>query len=416
MTELSKKVKRKIREMLLNFDSKVSIPYGKFILEIVSGVLITESCNITEISRSLKEKIKLKNTMKRLFNQLQGKTNLLELSNDYLLEKVSYKVNDKTIIALDDGDISHLFANKLEQSCKVRDGSTGKYLEGYYLNQISLFDDKTKQTYPAYLGMYSSESKDFKSANVEGLKSVESFVNKVGQEGLWVMDRGYDSGAYFRYFLKSDLNFVIRMKKNRNLIYKDEAVNIEKLSKKINRRHKNGKHFRYGYLKCYLEIESKLYPVTLVSHKGALNKESHIFLTNGHINKSREVKRRINGYYRRWGVEESYRFEKQGFGIEKSIIRNFNSIRSLLGAVMLAWSVLVDINEDEILREEVIIASKPEKKTRPKFIYYTLLRGVRNIFAGVKMLYSHRKRKKNEPRQLTVEDFLFPKSSLCHII
>jgi len=354
--------------------------------------------------------------MKRLFNHLQGETNLLKLSNVYLLEKVSRIVDDSTIIALDDGDISHLFSNKFEESCKVRDGSTGKYLSGYYLNQISLYDEKSKQTYPAYLGMYSSASKDFKSANAEGLESVEMFINRVGKRGLWVMDRGYDSGAYLGYFLKEGLNFMIRMKKNRHLIYKNRAINIEELSKGINKRYKNGKSFRYGYLKCFININSKLYPVTLISHKGALNKESHIFLTNGHINKSKEIKRRINGYYRRWGVEESYRFEKQGFGIEKSIIRNFNSIRSLLGAVMLAWSILVDINEDEILREEVIIASMPEKKKRPKFIYYTLLRGVRNIFAGIKVLYLHRRRKKNEPRQLTVEDFLFPKNSLCHII
>ncbi len=83
---------------------------------------------------------------------------------------------------------------------------------------------------------------------------------------------------------------------------------------------------------------------------------------------------------------------------------------------MLAWSVLVDINEDEELKQEVIIASKPEKKKPPKFIYYTLLRGIRNIFAGIKTLFIHRKKKKKITWQLTIEDFLFPKSSLCNII
>ena len=152
MTELSKKVKQKIRGMLHSFECKVKVPYGKFILEIVSGVLITQSCNITEISRGLKEKITLKNTMKRLFNHLQGETNLLKLSNVYLLEKVSHKVDDSTIIALDDGDISHLFSNKFEESCKVRDGSTGKYLNGYYLNQISLYDEKRNRHIRLILG------------------------------------------------------------------------------------------------------------------------------------------------------------------------------------------------------------------------------------------------------------------------
>ena len=53
----AKLVKQKIRGMLHSFEGKVKVPYGKFILEIVSGVLITQSCNITEISRGLKEKI-----------------------------------------------------------------------------------------------------------------------------------------------------------------------------------------------------------------------------------------------------------------------------------------------------------------------------------------------------------------------
>jgi hypothetical protein len=46
--------------MLSFFESKVSKPYGKFILEIVTGILITQSCNATEISKNLRENIKLK--------------------------------------------------------------------------------------------------------------------------------------------------------------------------------------------------------------------------------------------------------------------------------------------------------------------------------------------------------------------
>ena len=65
----AKLVKQKIRKILHIFEGKINFPYGKFILDIASGVLITQSYNITEISRCFKEKITLKNTMKQLFNQ-----------------------------------------------------------------------------------------------------------------------------------------------------------------------------------------------------------------------------------------------------------------------------------------------------------------------------------------------------------
>ena len=75
-----------------------------------------------------------------------------------------------------------------------------------------------------------------------------------------------------------------------------------------------------------------------------------IFFANGWITKSKELARRIRGYFRRWGVEECYRFEKQGFGIEKSKTRNYNRIQTLLGLTILSWLVLIKINEHACLR------------------------------------------------------------------
>ncbi len=375
----SKLVKSKIREMLFNFDGRVNKPYGKFILEIVTGILITGSCNVTEISRSLKEKIKLKDTMKRLFNNLGKDVDLLSLSNDYLLSKASGMVTDTTIIALDEGDITHLYSNNFELSCKVRDGSTGRILDGYHLNQISCYNPSNNLTYPAYFEIFSSNGKEFKSSNTEGLKAVDVFIDKVGKKGLWVLDRGYDSGIFLEKFLSEGLNFVIRMKSNRHLFYNGKALNIEKLSKSINKRYKIGKSYRFGYLKCELLLNNIKHPVTLIRAKGVKNKNDILFLTNGWLKKSSEVKRRINGYFKRWSVEECYRFEKQGFGIEDSTLRRFPRIRSMLGAVMLAWSVLVDINLDELLKAEVIQESKPEKRKKVSFIYYLKFRTLKTI-------------------------------------
>jgi hypothetical protein len=89
----------------------------------------------------------------------------------------------------------------------------------------------------------------------------------------------------------------------------------------------------------------------LICYKDDRNKEPMIFLANGWLSKSKELHRRIRGYFRRWGVEECYRFEKQGFGIEKSKTRNYNRIQALLGLTILGWLVLIKINEHASLRE-----------------------------------------------------------------
>ena len=203
-------------------------------------------------------------------------------------------------------------------------------------------------------------------------------------------------------FLIQGLEFVVRMKNNRDLIYRGSKINIEKLSVKINRRYKNGAQGRYGYIKCTLRIDKTDYPVTLISYKGEINKHRMIFLCNGHINKSREILRRIKGYFLRWGVEECYRFEKQGFGIEKSLVRKYNGIKCLLGMILLCCNILLKIKEDDYLREMLIKEAKREKtriKDRPKFLFYAILDGISNIFQGVKNLFVFRKFKYTKYRK-----------------
>ena len=170
-----------------------------------------------------------------------------------------------------------------------------------------------------------------------------------------------------------------------------------KAAKRINRRVKYNKVSRFGSKKVILRIDNQEYKLTLISYKDKRNKKIMIFLTSGWIKSTTELKRRIAGYFRRWGVEESYRFEKQGFGIEKSTVRKYSRIKTLLGLSLLSWLVLMKINEDRRLKEAVLNEAKMEKerlKDRPKFIYYRLLSGIKEIFSGIRELFSIRLRKR----------------------
>ncbi len=61
--------------------------------------------------------------------------------------------------------------------------------------------------------------------------------------------------------------------------------------------------------------------------------------------------------------------------------------------------ILIRINNKPRLREEILVDARMEKselRKRPKFIYYRLQRGIRNIFKGIRRMFNFRVRKKRE--------------------
>ena len=68
--ENREEVKRKVLRLINKADADLKIPEQKFLLEMVMGVLMSGSSNVTEIARSLCEKVPIKQTLKRLSNML----------------------------------------------------------------------------------------------------------------------------------------------------------------------------------------------------------------------------------------------------------------------------------------------------------------------------------------------------------
>ena len=86
----------------------------------------------------------------------------------------------------------------------------------------------------------------------------------------------------------------------------------------------------------------------------------------------------------------------------------------MIGLTMMSWLLLVKINESPKLREVVLKKARMEKnkaKHRPKFIYYRLLKGVQNLFAGIKELFRFRwkkERKAQYKEEIKKQRLLFP--------
>ncbi len=395
-----KKVKQKALSLIHKLKSDLTKPLMKFILEMSMGILMTGTCNINLIAGVLQEKLEVKHTLKRLQRMLLN-SKVLSLANKLSVRECKQKISEKTVLALDTGDISHQYGEKFEKSATVKDGSSGELRKGYWLNQISGYNPDTRETFPILLKIYSTLESGFKSANNESFKILDELLAQIGKLGLWVIDRGYDGSEIIRYFLNKGLDFMLRMNKSRNIIYRGKKKNIYECALDINRRTKFSNNARFGSRKVKIEIARKEYEVTLICYKDKRNKEPMLFLTNGWIKSTRELKRRIKGYFRRWGVEDCYRFEKQGFGIEKSKTRNYERIKTLLGLTIISWMILIKINEQPQIKEAVLKEARMEKnrlKDRPKFIYYRLIRGIQRMFSGIKMLFLFRLKKKDREK------------------
>jgi hypothetical protein len=386
------KVKKEILRIVEKAGKSLTLPEKKFVLEMMTGMLATGQSNLTRIAAVLKEDIAVKNTLKRLQRML-GHEQILEAANRLSLQEARGKVTDETVLALDDGDVTHQYGRAFEKQSMVYDGSAKETKPGYNLNQVSGYNQSSGETFPILLDMFSMKESGFLSKTNEALEMIKRVTARVGRKGLWVADREYDNGRVLECFLQEELTFMVRMKEVRDIWVKGQKRNIREVAEGVNRRVKFSSYARFGAVKATLRVKGREYQVTLVTYKDQRNKDIIMFLTSGWVKSTIEMKWRIRGYFKRWGVEECYRFEKQGFGIEKSTVRRYGSIKTLLGLSLMSWLALIRINENPGLKAEVQKAARMEKnkkKHQPKFVYYRLLQGVKNLLAGVKRMFLFR--------------------------
>lgn len=389
------KVKRIVANIVRKGSKRLSIPEQKYCMEMILGMLKTGSCNLTRIAGVLGEETGVKHTLKRL-QRMSSHDEILDWANEVTLSEASGKVATETIFALDMGDAIHAYGKSFELSAMVKDGSTGELRMGYWLNQVTGINPTRKETFPVQLDLFSTKEAGYRSQNTESIGMIERVVKKVGKTGLWAMDRGYDAGIMLEYLLGNQISFIIRMKENRDVYERGERENIRAVAERVNRRVKWSSHARFGSKKVTMVFKGQEYELTLIVLKDKRNRDIVMWLTSGWVRSTKELRRRIRGYFHRWGVEESYRFEKQGFGIEKSIVRKYKNIRTLVGLTLMGWLALVKLDEQPKLARSILQSARMEKvkgaKGNPKFNYYRLLQGVRNTLALVTRLCHFRRK------------------------
>lgn len=420
------KIINQLKEKIVNFSKNISMdlskPNRKFILNMIYGLICSSSSYLSEIARSLKEDIKLKKVVERLSNNLM---NFDKEKRDYVwnsyVDYVKDEIDDNTVFCFDPGDLGKEFSTKLESLDLIKDGSTGKYINGYRMVEVAALTKNHELPIPVYSSLFSSKEEDFISENDECLRALRYVNNQFGNKGVYALDRGFDDEKYFQYFSNRNLSFVIRMTVKRNLIVckSGKTRNIKKIaiSKKCKTQYsykdKNGitRTATTGYVKVRIpNIEDKEFYLVIIKSSEFPN--SPMMLLTNLVPENEAFTKIVNKVYiKRWKIEEYFKFKKQQFQFEKMLVRSLNSIRTLNMFLSIVIGFIAIFSDNQEYAQYIIVFEAAESlKTNDKIVlvYYAVERGFKNIFNndknGIKKLYS-REIKKTKFEQVILPEF-----------
>lgn len=309
----------------------------KFVSDIQYGLSKGKSCLISEISRSLNEDIKLKNTIERLCDNLQslGKEEVKVIKENYLNEIKDYFPNE-AISIFDDSDISKRYGKKFEDLDEVIDASDPekKIVNGYHVCEAVILGKNEKQPFSVYSEIYSCKSKEFISKNKYTMESIDTVIGVLNRKSNMVFDRGYDDNKIIDYVDQSGNNFVIRMNDKRNFLFKGRKKNA--YNEALRRKGKVKMELWFEDEK--VEISVSHTRVTLPSNKkdyelvfvyGLSEERPLILLSNREIHSKEDVIKVVRLYFYRWRVEEYFRSKKQEYEFENMRVRTLRAMNNL---------------------------------------------------------------------------------------
>jgi hypothetical protein len=416
--EVALKLQEQIRHFSGIFYPHFSKPQSKFIEQMIYGIQAGRDVKLSSIGRSLGEEISLKKTEERLSRHL-GVKGMGQRVNEVIGEHGSRKVHDDTLIVIDPTDICKPYARRMPYLARVRDGSTGEIVKGYWACTAIACEPESRRVIPLQGRLWSVDAPGFRSENAQLLGVVDTISRSIARRGIYVMDRGGDRGEIFNSLLKKQLRFIIRLKENRDLVvrrrerrsvdvarrckmlYAETIVKEEKGEEKVY-------HIEYGFRPVKLPgREEQLY---LVVVKG-FGEEPMMLLTNVVVKRNRKsVAPIVRGYLSRWLVEETIRFIKQSYHLEDIRVLDYERLKNLVALVVAAaYFSAVWLGESLKLRVLSMRVAQVAKRFFgvPDFHYYALADGIAMLLSrlGRWMRDSRGSRAHTSPAQRVLFDF-----------
>lgn len=414
-TSNTNEMKRKIVNFAQFMSSGLKKTEKKFICDMLYGLGAGKDIMISNIARELHEDIKLDNTIERLCLNLNLFNNF-DIVNQNKYNYIRTMIPNQPISIFDDSDITKEHGKKFEDLDIVKDASAKKdvYKPGYHMCNAVVLSKNKKQPIPVYSNVYSSKSKEFISANAETYKSIDAVRQCLQKPSLMVFDRGYDDKKLFDYVLSGGDDLLVRLKDNRNFIFKNK---IKKVHDSYNS-HKGKikmhlifegeeKDVYISYTRAILPADKREY--TLIYVYGLSDSEKFILLTNKEIKNGNDAIKLVRIYLYRWRIETFHRSIKTEYKYENLRVRKIKAINNLTNIFELLILLIIKLTEEmneSLLCIKIIEESKSLRSTVGVWITQLAV-GIYNMLhraqKGIKSYFKEKKEKEILLLQLSLE-------------
>lgn len=386
----------RLREQLDRFSGifypRFSKPQGRFLRQMIYGIEAAQDVKLSAITRELGESIALKKTSERLSHHLQA-AGMDQAINEAIAGYAASHVKPDTLIVVDPTDVRKAYARRMPYLARVRDGSSGALVPGYWGCIAVACDARSRRVIPLHQRLWSADAPDFGSENVQLLQIVDTVRSAVGKRGIYVIDRGGDRKHLFSPLLERELRFIVRLCGDRHLYYRGRALRASELAKGCPMRyaerivvHREGRKrallLEYGSMPVRLPRRRELLYLVVVRGFGA---EPLLILTNVPVGRSRTSAWFIvEAYLTRWRVEETIRFIKQSYHLEDLRVLDYQRLRNLM-ALVLAAVVFSAVWLGKSLKLSILTAHVTHISKRffgvPDFHYYALADGIARLLS-----------------------------------
>jgi hypothetical protein len=358
----------KIDTYVKTYNAELDKPRRKYMRDMILGTIRSGSLILSQIAQKIHgitDRCRNSHqTEKRLsYNLNSSKWGILGMRNIHYQDVFGYVTNE-TLLILDLSDIQKPYGRKLPDLKNVRDGSTGEIGLGYHLIS-GIVKINRRMIFPLWLDSFSSDEVGFKSQNAEILDVVKGIFSATNGLGILVYDRELDARHIFDDLLDMHIRFIIRLDGDRFLVFQDGEAKAtatakatekatEKAIKAIVKERIAHINLRYSTTipvkrprrvgRKHWKLRYDYFPVTLPGRK-----DDQLYLVVGHrerkadpiyllvnipISCPTDALRWIKGYFSRWGVEDTFRFWKQRFGLEDIRTTDIDNFKNFYGLLL----------------------------------------------------------------------------------
>jgi len=385
-----------LNDFLKKTSKNLSLPDKKFLRDGLIGLLRASQPIVCQMARHLpNQRTKFLSRLDRLEGHLVKNSNFDKEIKEALPQFWLPYFKDDTPIILDLSDLAKPYAKKMDYLATVRDGSTGKLINGYWLLE-AYASLSHKNPVPILLEPFSHQEPDSPGQNPIILKGLDRIFQITGKTGVLIADRGFDAGVMFEDWLGNKYRFIARLVGKRHLLRKScgfgqssdgqwtpirsrilaEQTPAPHYFSKAVKRH--GKVIfrlsQVGWVK--VRLPGRQEDLTLVVSRITGEDTPLMLLTNLPVKDVDDARRILRYYLRRWECEEAIRFLKSQVHLERIRTFRWSAIYRLVllaAVVMMYLGWIVEACPE--LGDRLIRFGQPLPRA-VSFLSYRLLTGM----------------------------------------